>query len=134
GLMNVKDGMLSARPEVKSLAVQSCDLDNMLLTLNTIESFKAIPGKLEEKISEKKFLGAVDLLMESLKHITKSELDGIGAIADLRNYFTNQEGTLLDILMEELHDHLYLRSPYCKDRWKGKKANGDDRDPKDYML
>ncbi|KAJ9612598.1 exocyst subunit [Cladophialophora chaetospira] len=134
GLMNVKDGMLSARPEVKSLAVQSGELDDMLATLSNIESFKTIPAKLEEKISEKKFLGAVDLLMDSRKNITKTDLDGIGAITDLRNYFTNQESTLLDILIEELHDHLYLRSPYCKDRWKGKKANGDDRDPKDYML
>ncbi|ETI22955.1 hypothetical protein G647_04750 [Cladophialophora carrionii CBS 160.54] len=134
GLMNVKDGMLSARPEVKSLAEQSGELDDMLATLTTIESFKALPGKLEEKISEKKFLGAVDLLMDSLKNITKTEFDGIGAIADLRSYFANQESTLLDILIEELHDHLYLRSPYCKDRWKGKKANGEDRDPKDTML
>ncbi|OCT54646.1 putative exocyst complex component sec8 [Cladophialophora carrionii] len=134
GLMNVKDGMLSARPEVKSLAEQSGELDDMLATLTTIESFKALPGKLEEKISEKKFLGAVDLLMDSLKNITKTEFDGIGAIADLRSYFANQESTLLDILIEELHDHLYLRSPYCKDRWKGKKANGEDRDPKHTML
>lgn len=134
GLVNVKDGMLSARPEVKSLAVQSGELDQTLVMLNDIESFKSIPGKLEEKISEKKFLGAVDLLLESLKNITRSELDGIGAISDLRNYFTNQEGTLLDILIEELHDHLYLRSPYCKDRWKGKKPNGEEREPKEHML
>ena len=134
GLMNVKDGMLSTRPELRGLAEQSGELDDMLATLNHVESFKTIPAKLEEKISEKKFLGAVDLLMESLKKITKSEFDGIGAIADLRNYFSNQESTLLDILIEELHDHLYLRSPYCRDRWRGKKANGEDRDPKDNML
>ncbi|EXJ75557.1 uncharacterized protein A1O5_00063 [Cladophialophora psammophila CBS 110553] len=134
GLMNVKDGMLSTRPELRTLAEQSGELDDMLITLSKIESFKLIPAKLEEKISEKKFLGAVDILMDSLKNITKSEFDGIGAISDLRSYFANQESTLLDILIEELHDHLYLRSPYCKDRWKGKKANGEDRDPKDNMM
>ncbi len=134
GLMNVKDGMLSCTAGGEVTGRQSGELDDMLCTLNKIESFKTIPSKLEEKISEKKFLGAVDLLMDSLKNITKSDLDGIGAITDLRNYFTNQEGTLLDILIEELHDHLYLRSPYCKDRWKGKKANGEERDPKDNML
>ncbi|KIW75401.1 hypothetical protein Z517_10142 [Fonsecaea pedrosoi CBS 271.37] len=134
GLMNVKDGMLTTRPELRTLAEKSGELDDMLVTLSKIESFKLIPGKLEEKISEKKFLGAVDILMDSLKNITKSEFDGIGAISDLRSYFNNQESTLLDILIEELHDHLYLRSPYCKDRWKGKKANGEDRDPKDNMM
>lgn len=134
GLMNVKDGMLSTRPELRGLAEQSGELDDMLVILSNIESLKVVPTKLEEKISEKKFLGAVDLLMESLKGITKSDFDGIGAISDLRNYFTNQGSTLLDILVEELHDHLYLRSPYCKDRWKGKKANGEDRDPKDNLM
>ncbi|KIW47373.1 uncharacterized protein PV06_00073 [Exophiala oligosperma] len=134
GLMSVKGGMLTTRPELRGLAEQSGDLDHMLVILSNIESLKTVPGKLEEKISEKKFLGAVDLLMDSLKAITKSELDGIGAITDLRSYFINQESTLLDILVEELHDHLYLRSPYCKDRWKGKKANGEDRESKDNLM
>ncbi|KIW17329.1 hypothetical protein PV08_04521 [Exophiala spinifera] len=134
GLMNVKGGMLTTRPELRGLAEQSGELDHMLVILSNIESLKTVPGKLEEKISEKKFLGAVDLLMDSLKAITKSELDGIGAITDLRSYFINQESTLVDILVEELHDHLYLRSPYCKDRWKGKKANGEDRESKDNLI
>jgi hypothetical protein len=25
---------------------------------------------------------------------------------------------LTDILIEELHNHLYLKSPYCENRWK----------------
>lgn len=134
GLMNVKGNMLTTRPELRTLAEQSGELDDMIVMLTNIEALKLIPAKLEEKISEKKFLGAVDLLMESLTSITKSDYDGIGAISDLRSYFANQEGTLLDILVEELHDHLYLRSPYCKDRWKGKSSTGEDRDPKDHLL
>ncbi|KAL2432491.1 putative exocyst complex component sec8 [Exophiala dermatitidis] len=134
GLMNVRGGMLTTRPELRGLAEESRQLDEMLVTLGNIESIKAVPGKLEEKISEKKFLGAVDLLMDSLKSVTKSDLDGIGAITDIRSYFVNQESTLLDILVEELHDHLYLRSPYCRDRWKGTKANGEERDPKDNLM
>lgn len=134
GLMNVRGGMLTTRPELRGLAEESRQLDEMLVTLSNIESLKAIPAKLEEKISEKKFLGAVDLLMESLKGVTKSGLDGIGAISDLRSYFVSQEGTLLDILVEELHDHLYLRSPYCRDRWKGMKANGEERDAKENLM
>jgi len=134
GLMNVKGGMLSTRPELRGLAEQSGELDDMIALLSNIEALKTVPGKLEEKISEKKFLGAVDLLMESLKDITKSELDGIGAISDLRGYFANQESTLLDILVEELHDHLYLKSPYCQDRWKGYKVNGEEKDAKESML
>ncbi|KIV85019.1 hypothetical protein PV11_00757 [Exophiala sideris] len=134
GLMNVKGGMLTTKPELRGLAEQSGELDHMLVLLGHVESLKTVPSKLEEKISEKKFLGAVDMLMDSLKAITKSEFDGIGAVSDLRSYFVNQESTLFDILVEELHDHLYLRSPYCRDRWKGKKANGDEKDSKDILT
>lgn len=45
-------------------------------------------------------------------------MENIGALTDLRIYFSNQETSLTDILIEELHDHLYLKSPYCQDRWK----------------
>lgn len=45
-------------------------------------------------------------------------MEAIGALADLRIYFSNQETSLTDILIEELHDHVYLKSPYCQDRWK----------------
>ena len=34
--------------------------------------------------------------------------------------------SLTDILIEELHDHLYLKSPYCQGRWKAFSPNGVD--------
>ena len=40
------------------------------------------------------------------------------SLSDLRIYLSNQEHSLTDILIEELHNHLYLKSPYCEDRWK----------------
>jgi exocyst complex component 4 len=54
-------------------------------------------------------------------------------MTDLRTYFTNQEQSLTDILIEELHDHLYLKSPYCHDRWKSRTADGDEKDPQAAM-
>jgi exocyst complex component 4 len=68
----------------------------------------------------------VDVLQEALRLVRKSEFDGIGAMTDLRTYFTNQEQSLTDILIEELHDHLYLKSPYCHDRWKGRTIEGEE--------
>lgn len=93
-----------------------------------IGSIQAVPEKLEGHITEKRFLTAVDVLQEALRLVRKSELDSIGAMTDLRIYFTNQEQSLTDILIEELHDHLYLKSPYCHDRWKCRTVEGKEKD------
>ena len=42
-------------------------------------------------------------------------------------YFSNQESSLTDILLEELHDHLYLKSPYCQNRWKPQPIANENR-------
>ena len=134
GLMNVKGGMLTTRPELRGLAETSASLDDMVGMLSVIEDLKNVPTKLEERISEKRFLGAVDLLMESLRGLRKSELEEIAALSDMRGYFANQESSLVDILVEELHDHLYLKSPYCHDRWKKKTGNEEAQENQSGLM
>lgn len=118
GLVQAKSSLASARPELKSFAQSSQSYDQMLQVLGTIEQLQAIPEQLENQISEKRFLGAVDTLQDALKLIRKPEMEEIGALSDLRVYLSNQEHSLSDILIEELHNHLYLKSPYCEERWK----------------
>jgi len=118
GLTTAKGSLGSTKPELRGLAVGSREYDNCLSLLSTIEHLQSIPERLEARISEKRFLSAVELLQDALKSIRKPELDGIGALSDLRVYLSNQEHSLTDILIEELHNHLYLKSPYCENRWK----------------
>lgn len=121
--------MLTTKPELKGLATSSQAFDDSLQLLTQIESIQAVPENLEGRITEKRFLTAVDVLQEALRLVRKSEFDSIGAMTDLRTYFTNQEQSLIDILIEELHDHLYLKSPYCHDRWKSRTVEGEEKDP-----
>ena len=128
---HLQDSMLSAKanlmvnkPELKALSVSSQQYDDMLQILGQIEKLQLIPEQLDARISDKHFLTAVDLLQDALRMIRKSEIEEIGALTDLRIYFSNQETSLTDILIEELHDHLYLKSPYCQDRWKPYNADG----------
>lgn len=118
GLVQAKSSLASARPELKAFAQSSQSYDQMLQVLGTIEQLQAVPEELEAQISEKRFLGAVDTLQDALKLIRKPEMEEIGALSDLRVYLSNQEHSLTDILVEELHNHLYLKSPYCEERWK----------------
>lgn len=117
-LTQAKAGLSTTRPELKGLAASSHSYDEMIQALTQIEHLRLVTDKLEARISEKRFLTAVDVLQDALKLIRKPEMDKIDALSDLRSYLANQETSLTDILIEELHSHLYLKSPYCQDRWK----------------
>jgi exocyst complex component 4 len=124
-LEETKAGLLTTKPELQGLATSSQDYDDILQLFNHIHEIQLLPEKLEQRISDKRFLAAVDILHEGLRLMRRSEFENIGALADLRSYFSNQETSLTEILIEELHDHLYLKSPYCQDRWKSPATEGE---------
>lgn len=117
-LVQAKGNLRTTRPELKAFAQSSQSYDHMLQTLAYIEQLQLMPEKLEAQISEKRFLGAVETLQDALKLMHKPDMEDIGALSDLRVYFSNQEHSITDILIQELHSHLYLKSPYCEERWK----------------
>ncbi|KAK2073716.1 hypothetical protein P8C59_007972 [Phyllachora maydis] len=117
-LTTSKTALCATDPELKKLHAASQAYDHVLQALNELDDLRAVPDQLEARISEKRFLTAVDVLQNALRKLRKPELDDIGALSELRNYLANQETALMDILVEELHDHLYLKSPYCQDRWQ----------------
>lgn len=123
-LEEAKAGLLTTKPELKGLAHSSQSYDDILQLFHQIQEIQSLPEKLEGRISDKRFLSAIDILQDALRLLRKSEFENIGGLADLRAYFSNQEVSLTDILIEELHDHLYLKSPYCQDRWKPPAIDG----------
>ena len=116
-VQGAKSNLMVINPELKGLGTSSQKYDDMIAILGQIEKLQLVPEQLDAQISEKHFLSAVDLLQDALRIIRRSDLENLGALTDLRIYFSNQETSLVDILIEELHDHLYLKSPYCHDRW-----------------
>lgn len=124
-----KSGLLSTKPELKGLATSSQKYDDIIQLFSQIQEIQSLPEKLESLISDKRFLAAVEVLHSAFRLLRRSELENIDALGDIRAYFTNQEISLTDILVEELHDHLYLKSPYCSDRWKPPATDGDSTNP-----
>lgn len=128
-LANSKIALCTTDPELKKLYTTSQIYDEQLQMLNELEELRQVPDQLEARISEKRFLTAVEVLQNALRKLRKPELDDIGALGDLRSYLANQETALMDILVEELHEHLYLKSPYCQERWQNlAKSQGAFRD------
>lgn len=124
-----KSGLLSTKPELKGLATSSQNYDDIIQLFTQIQNIQSLPEKLESRLSDKRFLAAVDVLHDAFRLLRRSELDNIGGLTDIRNYFSNQESSLTDILIEELHDHLYLKSPYCSDRWRPPAPEGEGSGP-----
>ncbi|KAK0304508.1 exocyst subunit [Friedmanniomyces endolithicus] len=118
GLVQAKASLSTARPDLRAYATSSQGYDRMLQVIADIEQLQSIPDMLDAQISEKRFLGAVDTLQEGLALVRRPEMEDIGALSELKLRLSNQEQFLSDHLIEELHNHLYLKSPYCEERWK----------------
>lgn len=133
-LVQAKVNLSSAKPEYQSLSSSSRSYAEMLDILHSIEQVQQMPDRLETNISEKRFLAAVDCLQDALRLIRKSEMEDIGALGDIKVYLSNQEHSLTDILIEELHNHLYLKSPYCEDRWKRYSRSEQEKSSQDVLA
>lgn len=55
------------------------------------EQLNGVPERLEARISEKRFLTAVEVLSDALKVINQPEMMEVGALSDLRTYLGSQE-------------------------------------------
>ncbi|KAI0995771.1 putative exocyst complex component [Podosphaera aphanis] len=117
-MVQSKASITTTDPELRKLATASQNYNDLIHTLSEIEEIRQVPDQLEARISEKRFVTAVDIVQTALRRIRAPGLEEIGALNDLKNYLLNQETALSDILIEELHDHLYLKSPYCQERWQ----------------
>ncbi|KAK4960975.1 exocyst subunit [Elasticomyces elasticus] len=126
GLVQAKSSLSTARPELRAYATSSQSYEGMLAVLGQIEELRQLPDLLDTQISEKRFLAAVGTLQEGLALIRRPELAELGALSELKLRLSNQEQFLADHLVEELHNHLYLKSPYCEGRWKALSVQSGD--------
>ncbi|KAI0307673.1 Sec8 exocyst complex component-specific domain-containing protein [Multifurca ochricompacta] len=116
-LQEAKDSLGNKRADLVQMWTRGQTLEEMLRILDQIERLRLVPDVLESLISEKRLLQAAVLLVRSLKTIKKQDMLDIGAVADLRAYLIGQESALRDILIDELHNHLYLKVFWCETRW-----------------
>ncbi|TBU63725.1 Sec8 exocyst complex component-specific domain-containing protein [Dichomitus squalens] len=116
-LQEAKETLGSKRADLVQLWTRNQTVEEMMRILDQIEHLKLVPDALESLILEKRLLQAAALLIRSLKLINKPDMREIGAISDLRSYLVGQETTLREILVDELHSHLYLKSFWCESRW-----------------
>ncbi|PWN54385.1 hypothetical protein IE53DRAFT_323094 [Violaceomyces palustris] len=125
-LRDSREALGAKRADLVQMWHRSQAVKESLRLLDLVEHLKGVPDRLESLMSEKRFLQAVNLLVRSLKTIDKPEVAEVGATADLRAYLKGQEQAMLEILIEELHNHLYLKSYFCDSRWKSYVSGQED--------
>lgn len=85
------------------------------------------PLKFERLVRQKRFVGAVGLLNESLLNIFSPELVDVPAVSSVRDEMLAQKGRILDMLVEEIADVLFLRAATSRvrntDRGRGAAKN-----------
>ncbi|PFH54828.1 hypothetical protein AMATHDRAFT_134263 [Amanita thiersii Skay4041] len=132
-LSSAKEALGSKRSDLVQLWSRGHMLEEMIRLLDQIEYLKSVPDLLETLISEKRLLQASVLLVKSMKLINKPEMLGVGAVADLRTYLIGQEMSSRDILIDELQNHLYLKSFWCESRWAAYIPNRKIYSMEDYI-
>lgn len=125
-LRDSREALGAKRADLVQMWQRSQAVKEALRLLDLVEHLKSVPDKLESLMAEKRFLESVNLLVRSLKMIDKPEVVEVGATNDLRAYLKGQEQAMLEILVEELHNHLYLKSYFCDARWKVYSAGQDE--------
>lgn len=125
-LRDSREALGAKRADLVQMWQRSQAVKEALRLLDLVEHLKSVPDRLESLMAEKRFLESVNLLMRSLKTIDRPEVVEVGATSDLRAYLKGQEQAMLEILIEELHNHLYLKSYFCDARWRAYSTGQDD--------
>ncbi|CAO3657286.1 unnamed protein product [Mucor hiemalis] len=116
-LKKCKEELLQKRTDLLNLWYKSQQYKEMLSILETIEELRTTPEKIDAMMESKQVLGAAKLLVASLKQVKSDDMMQIGALNDIRRTLTTQKNTLYDMLIEELHNHLYSKNSFCDNRW-----------------
>ncbi|RUS32021.1 hypothetical protein BC938DRAFT_476467 [Jimgerdemannia flammicorona] len=116
-LKRVKDSLEQRRSDLLQLWFKSQQYKEMLNILDSIEELRTTPDRLETLLNEKHFLTATNVLSKAIKTLNEKEMIQIGALEDIRRGLTSQKTVLHETLIEELHNHLYLKNSYCDSRW-----------------
>ncbi|KAJ3120618.1 hypothetical protein HK100_012723 [Physocladia obscura] len=108
--------------DVFPLWVKSIQYKEMMFILETIETLQKVPDKVESLISGKYFYMAVTTLNSSLETLNFPEFRDIGALGNIRTHLeeiqdlTPNMQTLHEVLIDELNNHIYLKSTHSLDR------------------
>ncbi|XP_033126512.1 exocyst complex component 4-like isoform X2 [Anneissia japonica] len=108
-LTSCKELLHCKRDELRRLWLEGVEQKRILSMLDNLEKVKNAPQKLDSFISRKYYLHATELVTETVASL-EGELAGVEALRDLRIEMQDKKEELHHSLINELHNHLYVKS------------------------
>ncbi|KAJ3149479.1 hypothetical protein HDU89_003843 [Geranomyces variabilis] len=129
-LEDSKEWLQCKRFDLMHLWLKSIQHKEIARILDAIEDLQTTPDRLEALIQGKYYLTAVRLLFSSIRALDDGDCAEIGALELVRQRLYEIRDSLHETLIEELHNHVYLKSAfslYRLDAVPDSGANADDR-------
>eukprot|EP00842_Homolaphlyctis_polyrhiza_P004042 jgi/Hompol1/4639/HPOL_001819-RA len=99
------------RFDLLHLWVKSIQFKEMSRILETIGEMQKTPAHIETLIEGKYFLSAVRTLTGAIRTLTGTDFSEIGAVQGVKEKLEEIKKNVFDTIVEELHDHIYLKTP-----------------------
>jgi Sec8 exocyst complex component specific domain len=96
--------------DVRELWQRKAQYAQVLRMLDMLDMIKGATGKFDKLVRQRRFVAAVDLLNASLEAIFTRELVDVPAVASVRDDLLQRKGIILDTIVRELADTLFLRT------------------------
>ncbi|KAI7829231.1 Sec8 exocyst complex component-specific domain-containing protein [Kickxella alabastrina] len=128
-LQKVRRMILEERGSLDQLYTKSNQLGAIVSILDRFEEVKKFPEELSGYVREKKFLIAANKLVQNMQFVFDPELNPIEALLGLRHQLEKEKSELLKMIIDELHNHIYLKSPYCERKMGVEGEDDDDEVP-----
>jgi exocyst complex component 4 len=97
------------RDELKKLWLESVENKVVLELLDQVEALMMMPQDVSNFINKKHYLHATKLLTSSLSQLDGSLID-VEALKEVKSELISKKEGLYDILIDELHKHIYIKS------------------------
>ncbi|KAJ9088765.1 exocyst subunit [Entomophthora muscae] len=108
-LVRCKEILTTQRSDLNLLWSKAKQYKEMLHILDLLDEIKMVPDRLESLFRDKYYLTGIRLLISTLKTLDTPALAPIKATAEIRRSLTKVKNTLHEALIEEIHNHVYLK-------------------------
>ncbi|OUM68033.1 hypothetical protein PIROE2DRAFT_4316 [Piromyces sp. E2] len=112
-LIHCKELLQCKRSDLMQQWTQSIEYKEMIQMLDTIDELREAPDKVLELISSKHYLTATKYLLKYLEIANNIDYQSIGALDDIRHDLNVIKASIYNSLIEDLHNHIYLKSKFC---------------------
>ncbi|KAI9189019.1 exocyst subunit [Blastocladiella emersonii ATCC 22665] len=89
----------------------------MLRIMDMVDEMRRAPFKIESLVAGKYCLSAVSLLNQASKLIQGKECAKVGALDETRKQLTALRESIFEAILNDINNHIYLKSPFAEDRW-----------------